>query len=335
MINKTEAMNETTAKDFFLYLAFAVTLIWLVTSLLVSLFGLVNILVPDALDYANYFYTSGVSSSLASLIIITPFFLVISSFLNRDLQKNPEKKNMWVRKWLLYAVLFIAFIVVLTDLAMLLSSFLSGELSTRFALKSAAVFAVALATFGYFFFDLRRDISESKKIPLFSGIAVGVIVVAVTVFAFSMIGSPSHQRLQRLDQERVSDLSQLGWHIDMYVGEFDELPSELSALVDYVDDYLLDPVTGVPYEYKQVEEQSFLLCANFALSNESQDDRGVSLRSGLLSSGSYNLSGPTSWQHDAGEKCFEFTVREKSAKENLDHRSKKQVSEIIVPELVR
>lgn len=329
MIKEGNVPHDTTAKDFFLYLAFAVTLIWLVTSLLISLFGLINTLVPDALDGVSYFYTSGISSSLASLIIVTPFFLVISSFLNKDLQKNPEKKNMWVRRWMLYAVLFIAFIVVLTDLAVLLSSFLGGELTSRFALKTMTVFIVGLAAFGYFLFDLRRDVLRSGKFPLFAGIAVGVIVVAVAIFAFSIIGSPANQRSQRLDQERVEDLYQLSWQIDVFVEEYNELPHDLSSF-EYSDNYLLDPETAIPYKYEQLDEQSFLLCANFALSNEGESGRGAFLRAGLR-----NLSGPTSWQHNAGEKCFEFTVREKTTKDSFetDHRSRIFAPEVAVPEL--
>lgn len=303
MTKESKGVIETTAKDFFLYLAFAVTLIWFVTSFITGSFGLIDAWFPDPLDWHYYGPAGGIMSSLASLLVITPVFLAIAAFINKDLSKNPAKKNLWVRRWLLYAVLFIAFIVTVADLAIVLNSFLQGELTVRFALKTLAVFLVAAAVFGYFFFDLKRDVEKSSRVPLLSAVGVVAATILLAAAIFSVVGSPAEQRAQRLDAERIYNLQDLAWRIDGYVDTNDDLPQDLTTIRYYYnDESISDPESGEFYEYRLLEEGSFEICAVFTGSSE---DIGRTLHKAEF----VNLTGPASWEYEPGESCFEFAVK--------------------------
>lgn len=317
MSNKKEASVEsgTTAKDFFLYLAFAVTLIWLITSFFMGSFSIIDELFPDVLDKGyGYGLSSALWTSIASLVIVTPFFLIISWLINKDLKINPEKKDIWIRKWMLYALLFIAFVVILVDLVMLSNNFFRGELTARFIAKFSVVIIVAPAVFAYFLNDLRRDFREQSKAPLLSGIVTVLSIFLLITVGFVVGGSPSEQRDRRLDAERVSAIQQIGWEIDAYVSENRKLPESLSE-IPYISMNWQDPVTGEDYTYVVTGEDSFELCAVFATSDMPGEVNPVKPVNKRLYQGSL-LMVPSSFEHEEGSVCFQYGVRELSDLEN-------------------
>lgn len=293
-----EGAHSTTAKDFFVYLAFLITLVWLVVAIISYAFGVVDTLIVDALNggYWNSHYSlGGLINSMASLIIVTPFFLFIGARVNKDLKNNPVKKHMWVRKWLLYAILFLAFIVALTDLVILLRSFLTGEITDRFVWKALSVLFVSGAVFLYFLFELRRDPKSNSKVPLYSALALSAVILSLLVFGFVLTGSPSTQREIRIDAERISNLEQIRWQIESEA-------LRTGALYESLSDYefarqitTTDPVSGEEYEYTVLDEDTYELCATFTRDT-----------SDIIGSPSVPLY--PGWEHGEGRECFEQTV---------------------------
>jgi hypothetical protein len=287
---------QTTARDFFTYLAFLITLIWLVVALINFAFGVVDLLIPDAV-YGQYSFFSPqvLTSAMASLIIVTPFFLFIGSRVNKDLSLDPKKKSMWVRKWLLYALLFLAFIVALTDLVIIVRAFLMGELTLRFILKALSVLVISGAVFSYFLFELRRDFTKKTNIPRYSAFSFGIIVFVLTVVGFSIAGSPALQREKRFDAERVQDLQNIAWQIEAEASRSGALLETLDAYrFEYVSsEEMKDPVTGEEYEYRVLSEDMYELCATFTHESDSRFGRGIV---------------DERWSHEAGRECFEQTV---------------------------
>lgn len=287
---------QTTARDFFTYLAFLITLIWLVVALINFAFGTVDLLIPDAVNSQHGFFSSDIlTNAMASLIIVTPFFFFIGSRINKDLSLNPKKKSMWVRKWLLYALLFLAFIVALTDLVIIVRAFLMGELTLRFIFKALSVLVISGAVFSYFLFELRRDVAKKTSIPRYSAVSFAVIVLVLTAIGFSVAGSPVLQREMRLDAERVEDLQRLTWQIESEAVKEGELLETLDA---YTFEYsgqeeMQDPVTGEDYEYRVLDEDTYELCATFTHQSDPRFGRGIM---------------DERWNHEAGQQCFERTV---------------------------
>ena len=122
--------------------------------------------------------------------------------------------------------------------------------------------------------------------------SIAAVVAAVLAGLWS-IGSPSEQRLRRLDERRVSDLTQLSQAVHWYHTERRALPAAASDLVNgnRLSRLPVDPSTEEPYEYRVTGERQFELCAVFARSSRSEyaDDF---------------------WYHDAGQRCYTFDVPE-------------------------
>lgn len=145
------------AREAFLYLVSFITLYISAFSFGALVFSFINIWLPDPLNFGG----DVPINAIASLIVAFPIFLVITRALRRGSEKDPERKESRVKKWLTYLTLVIAAGVLIGDLIAVLSSLLGGELSMRFLLKAAAVFGIAGSIFGYYLSDLQKEEKES------------------------------------------------------------------------------------------------------------------------------------------------------------------------------
>lgn len=302
---------KTTAKDFFLYFAQAVTLYVSAGSLLTLLFGIINFVVVDPAASSFYYggYSGGIRFAIASLIIIFPLYLFLTWYARKDVVAHSEKGHMWVRVWFIYITLFITGAAVVGDLIAVLNSFLGGELPMRFALKALAVFVVAGGVFGYYFYDLRRALRDSKKIRTSLVWVVAALVLTSLIGGFMVMGSPFAQRSYRLDQERINDLSTIQWQLVSYWQSKNELPTELELLEDDLRGFRVptDPETGEPYGYSRVGELSFEFCATFARERRDElEGRGPYPTYDAEFSRAFPEGG--NWEHPAGEHCFERSI---------------------------
>ena len=127
------------------------------------IFQYINIFIPDAVqsDYWAFDQSRGLArGALATLIVVFPVYIWVSWFLNKDYAKNPEKRDLRIRKWLIYFTLFVAAIVIVVDLVQLVRQFLEGELTIRFLLKILTVGFVAGSIFEYYLTDIKKNKSE-------------------------------------------------------------------------------------------------------------------------------------------------------------------------------
>jgi hypothetical protein len=228
----------------------------------------------------------------------------VTWFLRKDVIKNPEKRELRVRKWLLNLTLFLAAATIITDLVTLINNFLNGELTLRFFLKVFTVFAVSGAVFGYYFWDLRRETKpDSKPSKWIAGLAALVIFGSI-VAGFFIIGSPATQRRIRFDNERVNDLSMIQGQVVEYFRQKGRLPGDLTGLKDDISGFAapLDPGTRTAYEYRVMSDVSFELCANFELASDKNKSGAVP-----YPVHPYDLYNST-WNHQAGRTCFSRNI---------------------------
>lgn len=152
--------EKTSPKDVFLHLLSIVTLYTCAVAFLVLVFQYVNVVFPDPVSPDGYYAASGsyraIRWSIASLVVFFPVYLLTMRHLEKSYQKNPSKRGLRIRKWLIYFTLFAAALIILGDLVTLIYRFLEGELTVRFILKVLAVLFVAGSVFGYYFWDVRR-----------------------------------------------------------------------------------------------------------------------------------------------------------------------------------
>jgi len=302
-------------KDVFLHLLAIIALYASATAFLVMLFQYINVLIPDLLErdyYRLQSYYSSIRWSISSLIVIFPVYVWVGYYLNKIYSREPEKRNLRIRKWLLNFTVFAAALIIIGDLVTLIYNFLGGDITARFALKIAAVFFVAASVFFYYFWELKSwaKISEPvKKIFIYAIIAI----VALTVAAgFFIVGSPQSERLRRFDDQRVSDLQIIQGQIIYYWQNKEKLPVKLNDLKDPISGFApaKDPQTGADYVYNVKGELEFSLCANFNLSSLESGKPSIELPTYELPiyPPQYYPRGDSNWEHAAGYACFERII---------------------------
>lgn len=313
--------SEIGPKDVFMHL-FAMAMLYICAiDFLILSFQYINILIPDLLDsqaYYDGYYRQMVSYgplrfAIASLIVVFPIYILATWFLNRGYEENPLKRNMKIRKWLIYFTLFIAALVIIGDLISLLFRFLEGEIALRFILKVLAVFFVACSVFIYYLWEIKKFEDKqlktrfSKPIKLFQYIVV-LTTTAIIIIGFFITGSPKQARIIQLDQKRIQDLQFIQQEIVNYWINKAELPTSLSQIKDDIRGLILprDPETKEEYQYQKTDILSFKLCANFAKESPNyQQDQSITAPKYPIGPGFIEQ---INWRHPQGFFCFERTI---------------------------
>ena len=125
------------------------------------LFDLINYWLPDAatdgIDGSAATLARTIRWSVSMLMVATPVWLYLTSFVAREAQREPVKRASTVRRWVGYLTLFVAASVLIGDATALVYNLLGGELTTRFILKALVVFVIAGGAFAYYRSELAAD----------------------------------------------------------------------------------------------------------------------------------------------------------------------------------
>lgn len=161
MENQILKNEKTSPKDVFLHLLAIIALYVSAGSFIVLLFQFVNVFFPDILNqHERIGAISAIRWSVSALVVVFPVYVLTSWYLNKSYQSAPLKRNLRIRKWLIYFTLFIAALIIIGDLVTLVYNLMSGELTIRFLLKILSVLFVAGSVFGYYFWDVRKYKTE-------------------------------------------------------------------------------------------------------------------------------------------------------------------------------
>ena len=285
----------TRPREAFLHVVMFMALFVSAYALGAVLFRLIELALPDPAGMPPEVIRELLRLSVSGLVVASPVFAFVTRVIRRGVEAQPSARASRIRLQLTYLTLFVASCVLVGAVTALVYSFLGGELTARFVLKSLTVTAIAGGVFGHYLRDLReaeRDPGEARaprrRDPL---PALGAAVVAVSVVAgLVAIGSPAGQRLERLDARRAQDLDAISQAIDRYRATRDRLPATLDELRrgSDVQVAITDPVTRQPYGYAAGEGTAYKLCATFERATvERQFRRGR----------------PFS-RHEAGRHCF-------------------------------
>lgn len=305
-----EPTIKSSPKDVFIHLLAIITLYISAVSFTALLFQFVDLAFPDRLvDF--YPRVSGTLRwALASLVIIFPVYVWLAWTLAKEVTATPAKRELRVRKGLLYFTLFVAAIIIIGDLVALVYNFLGGDLSVRFAFKILAVFFVASAVFGYYLWNLRAETMASRdpRAKLFVWGTVGIVVVAI-IAGFVVAGSPFAERMRRFDERRVGDLQTIQWQVVNYWQRKDKLPVAINELRDDISGFIppVDPESGSAYEYRATEKLKFELCADFKTSS-AETERLIPKAAYPAYLVSESSQTPENWSHGTGRVCFERTI---------------------------
>lgn len=316
--------TKTTPKDFFLHLGATVALYVAVGAFINLSFSVINYYFPDAL--AGYFYANSVAWPISMLIVLIPILYVLEWSINRDINRMPEKSDIWIRKWRIYLTLFLAVILFGGDLITLINTYLNGEITARLVYKVIVVLLIAGSVGKYYFFSIYTSHRWAKSVRRANAWFGIILVIAAIVLGFIAVGSPAKQRALRFDSQRVSDLSNIQWRVINYWQQKEKLPGSLTDINDTIAGFIVptDPETKEAYEYsvKAVSGTktvpgglSFELCATFGVSSEDTKGKGAYGRGGVYPTVAYDMSYPSPiggvsdvWDHGKGRACFDRTI---------------------------
>lgn len=297
-MNTQTSTIKVTPKDFFIHLAVTVVLYTAIGALINLLFSIIDYSFSDVLG--GYFPVSNLAWPISMLVVLVPIFYILVWIIKREEIINPEKNNLWIKRWRVFLTLFLSGGVIAGDLIVLLNTYLSGEISSRFVYKFIAVLLIFGIVFTYYILDRLNKLSKLRSILLYSGI---VIVLGSIIFGFVLVGSPSKQRTIRLDTERVYALQNIQSQVVYYWQSKQRLPANLDDLKDPISGYVapVDPENNSAYEYTSNGNRSFQLCATFVLKTEE-----IVGNSSIQSS--YPEIGNDNWKHGSGRVCFTRTI---------------------------
>lgn len=307
-----DKIKTTNPRDVFMHLLGVIGLYVVVIAFGGLVFQLIDIAFPDVLRGVGRFAREGLRWPLSVLVIVFPLYVWLASYLQKDLIKNPEKRELKIRKWMLYFTLFAATIVIVIDLITLIYWFLEGDLTTSFILKVLTVLLIAGAVFLYYGWNLKKTIPISKnfKMKLFVRGVVALVSIAI-ITGFVVAGSPKEGRMRRFDDQREMDLQSIQNEIVTYWRAKEMLPQSIGGLKDEIRGFIppTDPETKEAYEYVVIGDLSFELCATFKTSNkDEQENIGSKQPVPISVERGVPISYDESFVHDAGRTCFERTI---------------------------
>src|SRR3989338_3550757 len=304
---------KVTPKDFVLWFGAMASLYAGVVALISLVFEYINHAFPNPVTNAYYYdpYSSGISYQTASLIVLTPVFLVLMRLIRRGIAEDPSRKEIWVRRWALFLTLFLAGATIVVDLIVLLNTYLQGEdLTIGFLLKVLTVLLVAGLGFMHFMADLwgywEREPTRARMVNW----AAGVLVLITIIAGFFIIGTPQQIRVQKQDAIRVQDLQTIQWQVVNYWQQKQKLPAGLAELADPISNAIIpvDPQTKEPYEYSSTGKMSFQLCATFALEGGTIGYQGRPTPMSVEPAAVGGKGVEDNGQHSAGRACFARTI---------------------------
>lgn len=290
------------AKYAFLYLLSLVALIFMSISVGIIVFQIINKEIVDIINQYSGSYSDGAMKfAISAIIVSTPIYYFTSRQIYKSLRNGNLHKDAGVRRWLTYFILLISVVVMIGFLIATINSFLEGDLTTKFVLKTLTALLISGSVFLFYLYDIRREEVEGKKDKVISYSAWGSLLVVLVVFVASWLAveSPQETRNKKIDSEIISDFYQINAAIRDYYTLNEKLPDNLEVLMDSEISYRLSaesfqhPVTSTNYEYSIEADDEYRICADF-LTSTLED------QSNAYYGAEYN--------HDQGRQCFSQKV---------------------------
>ncbi len=298
---ETTTKPKVTPKDFFLWLGAMVALYVSATSLILLVHKYIEVWYPDmALVGYSDPYSGTIRFSIASLIVLFPLFVLLMRLVHSEIRKIPEKRELWVRRWMVFITLFVAGATIAGDLIAVIYTFLEGDLTTRFLLKALTILVVLGGGFWYYLEELKGTWETKEGLSKLIGGVVALVVLVSVVSGFFIIGSPAEARLEKIDVQRTTDLQNIQWQVVNFWQLKQAIPASLDELNDPISGFVVpvDPDTGATYIYERTSNSSFKLCAVFSTASDA-----TSL---TMPRDPYMVD--QNWTHGTGEVCFDRTI---------------------------
>ena len=297
-------MEYNTAKHFVLQLGSLISLYLSLSFLIVLLFGVVDLLLPNPSEgyWVVESATGNVRLGIAMVIVFFPTYLILTRLVNSIRRENKNATYLTLTRWLIYVSLLIGGGVLLGDLAAVIVSFLNGDITLRFIYKALIVLLSTGIAFQYYILDVQGFWLKNEKKSVIYGVGAITMVLLAVSFGLNNIATPATVQAQKLDEKQIQDLQQIQWRIESEFSLNNKLPA---TLVDLYGEFPIPtaPEGREPYTY-EVTELGFKLCATFSAPNNVVDN---------IYPEPVDLTRPikdlNNWQYKDGRYCFERVVK--------------------------
>jgi hypothetical protein len=149
----------TDAREAFLYGLLFVSLYVSAYHLGVLIFAFIERAFPQVVSAPSL--REAIRWPASALVVALPVFIYVSRLIDREVRLDPSKRASEIRSKLTYFTLFVSAAVMIGILAGLVYSFLGGELTIRFVLKSLTAGGIAAGIFGHYLRDMRVEGTEA------------------------------------------------------------------------------------------------------------------------------------------------------------------------------
>lgn len=300
-------MNTNAPKNFVMQLGSLIALYVSITSLLLLIFSVTNLRFPD--EAAYYFEDESarqtVRIGIAMLAVFFPAYLIFTRLSNQQRRKENNGEYITLAKWLVYLSILGGVLILLADLVTLIQYFLNGEITARFLVKVTTLLLVVGVTLFYYVLDVRGYFTKRVGTAMYFAAGATVLVVASLLYGYAYIETPAEVREMRFDEQQVTDLQDIYWHIEEYYAVTQTLPVTVSEM------YTNQPIPQAPsnreeYAYNILTDTTYELCATFEFASQ---DIGRTQVQPVLIPEEKVLYQNQNWSHGEGETCFVRVVQ--------------------------
>jgi len=266
------------------------------------IFQVINKYIIYILDqYNGMFSQETLKFAISALVISAPIYYLTAWQIQKSLFNGSLGKDSGVRRWLTYFILFVSSVVMIGWLIATINSFLDGELTTKFILKSLTAILISGVIFSFYLYEIKREeiVQKKDKVVRAYFTATLILIIACFVTSLLIVESPTQTRNRKMDNNIISSLSQIESEVNNYYAKNKKLPQnfeELKKNSEYLTaDIFQDKATGKMYEYKITGTKAYELCADFITSNK-EDKSNLNDYWGNM------------WKHEAGRQCFKKDI---------------------------
>ena len=157
-------MEKQNAKFAFFYMLSLVALVFTSVSAGMIIFQIINKTIADDLSLApGGFSQDALRFAISAIIIAAPIYFVMMRLINKSLLTGKLEKESGVRKWLTYFILLVSAVVMIGWFIATVGSFLNGELTTKFILKSLTSILISALIFSFYLYDISAKLPKYRR----------------------------------------------------------------------------------------------------------------------------------------------------------------------------
>ncbi|WP_135502598.1 DUF5671 domain-containing protein [Roseovarius aestuariivivens] len=250
-------VRSSAAREAFFYGLLFVVFGMVAGNTLALLFGQANLWIPERGDVLLRGQMSGLRWPMAAVIVFVPVFWALDRADRRATRADASRRHGLMRRWLSAIAMLLAAITLLGDALYLIYSWLDGQITPRFLVKSAIVAIMAVLVLAYFRED--RDL-PLRWLSFPAGWALAALAVAALGLSFWTVGGPAQGQMEQRDRWRVADLTRLANDVTQCSAiDREALPEELDPMACAHNPARLTGYAGT-VRYERLEPDRFRLC---------------------------------------------------------------------------